>query len=296
MRGFANDANARSASDMMVAGYMKAAEKLAGRGGGRRAQAGGLRPGQDGEPACLDKFLDSFAKRAWRRPLSQARRQNLTRAFNEGKANGKPRASPSGLEAVMTVMLISPQFLYRYEQGIPVTGNDKIVQLTSWEVASRLSYLLWGTMPDAELFAAAEANKLQKPAEVLAQARRMVNDPRFMATVTDFAEQFLDLDQMPTLDKDAQTLPAWKPELREPMRLEADKFLEHVLSEDGDGKLATLLTAPYTFVNGPLAAYYGVSRRHRRPFREGRPRPDQALGHPHPGGLPGGARQRPTTA
>ena len=82
-------------------------------------------------------------------------------------------------------------------------------------MASRLSYLLWGSMPDNDLLAAAEANKLQKPADVMAQARRMVNDPRFMATVTDFAEQFLDLDQMPTLDKDPQTLPAWKPELRE---------------------------------------------------------------------------------
>ncbi len=156
------------------------------------------------------------------------------------------------------MLLISPQFLYRYEQGIPITNNDKIVQLTSWEVASRLSYLLWGTMPDNDLFAAAEANKLQKPAEVMAQARRMVNDPRFMETVTDFGDQFLGLDQMPTLDKDPQTLPAWKPELRETMRLEGRKFLEHVLTE-GEGKLATFLTAPYTFANGPLAAYYGAA-------------------------------------
>jgi Protein of unknown function (DUF1588)/Protein of unknown function (DUF1592)/Protein of unknown function (DUF1585) len=85
----------------------------------------------------------------------------------------------------------------------------------------------------------------------------MVNDPRFMETVTDFGDQFLHLDQMPTLDKDPQTLPAWKPELRETMRLEGRKFLEHVLTE-GEGKLATFLTAPYTFANGPLAAYYGA--------------------------------------
>jgi hypothetical protein len=256
-RGYANDAYARSASDAMVAGFMKAAEKLAAAAVADVPKLAGCDPAS-GEPACLNKFLDSFAKRAWRRPLTQAERMNVTTAFNDGKANGKTKSFADGLEAAVTVLLISPQFLYRYEQGVPITGNDKIVQLTGWEIASRLSYLLWGTRPDNDLYAAAEANQLQKPADVMAQARRMVKDPRFMETVTEFGEQYLHLDQMPTLDKDPQTLPAWKPELREAMRLEGRKFLEHVLTE-GEGKLATFLTAPYTFASGPLAAYYGVN-------------------------------------
>jgi hypothetical protein len=126
-------------------------------------------------------------------------------------------------------------------------------------VAARLSYLLWGSMPDPELLSAAEGNKLQKPDEVLAQARRMTKDPRFLATVTDFSDQFLGLDQMETLDKDEMSLPAWKPELRGPMQIEGEKFLEYVLSKEGGGKLSTFLTAPISFMNKPLAAYYGVS-------------------------------------
>ena len=114
-------------------------------------------------------------------------------------------------------------------------------------------------MPDGELLSAAEANKLQRPADVMAQARRMVDDPRFLATVTDFTEQFLHLDQMDALDKDEATLPAWKPELRQAMRVETDRFLEYVLSKEGGGKLSTFLTAPFSFLNKPLAGYYGVS-------------------------------------
>ena len=83
----------------------------------------GCDPAKAGEPACLNKFLDGFAKRAWRRPLTAAERQNLTTAFNDGKANGKAKSFAEGLEAALTVLLISPQFLYRYEQGIPITGN-----------------------------------------------------------------------------------------------------------------------------------------------------------------------------
>ena len=257
VRGFANDAIARSASDVMVAGYMKSAEKLARAATADLPRVLDCDPGAAGDQACLDKFFDSFGKRAWRRPLTAAEKENLTGAFMQGK-EGPPAGFASGVEAVMTVMLIAPQFLYRYEQGAPITGTS-FAQLSPYEVASRLSYLLWGSMPDPELLSAAEGNKLHKPDDVMAQARRMVKDARFLATVTDFTGQYLGLDQMENLDKDQMTLPAWKPELRETMRIEAEKFLEHVLSRDGGGKLSTLLTAPYSFMNKPLADYHGVN-------------------------------------
>jgi hypothetical protein len=258
VRGFANDAIARSASDVMVAGYMKAAEKLSKGAVAELPKVLDCDPaGAGGEQACLDNFFDTFGKRAWRRPLTMAEKQNLTAAFMEGK-EGPPAGFASGIEAVMTVMLIAPQFLYRYEQGTPIAGTS-FAQLSSYEVASRLSYLLWGSMPDPELLSAAEANKLQKPEEVMVQARRMVKDQRFLATVTDFTDQYLGLDQMETLDKDEMTLPAWKPDLRVPMRIEAEKFVEYLLSKEGGGKLSTLLTAPFSFMNKPLADYYGVS-------------------------------------
>jgi hypothetical protein len=264
VRGFANDAVRRSASDVMVAGYMKAAEKLASAVLADPKTVVDCDPaGQPpagGEPTCLDRFFDTFARRAWRRPLTGAEKQNLTAAFMEGKASALEGGSAfaSGLEAVTTVMLISPQFLYRYEQGVPIAGTE-IAQLTSYEVASRLSYLLWGSMPDGELLSAAQADRLRKPEEVMLQARRMADDPRFLATVTDFVEQVLGLDRIDNLDKDQMALPAWKPELRDAMRIEANRFLEHVLSREGGGKLSTFLTAPFSFLNRPLAAYYGVS-------------------------------------
>src|SRR5256885_9442675 len=101
---------------------------------------------------------------------------------------------------------MAPQFLYRYEQGIDIPGK-KYAQLSSWEVASRLSYMLWGSMPDPALMAAAEKGELGTPEQILAQARRMVTDERYMPMVKSFIEQFLELDQLATLDKDTMTLP-----------------------------------------------------------------------------------------
>jgi hypothetical protein len=254
-RGFANDTTARSASDLLVDKFSVAAEKLATSAVAQLPTLlGGCDPAKDGETACLNKFFDTFAKRAWRRPLVAEERANLTRAFNDNKAKG----FADGMEAVVEVVLMAPQFLYRYEQGVDIPGK-KYAQLTSWEVASRLSYLMWGSMPDATLFAAAEKNELSTPEQILAQARRMVTDERYMPMVKNFMEQFLELDQLPTLDKDTMTLPKWSPDLRPQMMAEADKFIETLFSKSGDGKLTTLLTAPYSFVNPALASYYGVS-------------------------------------
>jgi hypothetical protein len=254
-RGFANDTAARSASDLLVDKFSKAAEKLATQAVGQLPTLlGGCDPAKDGEATCLNGFFDGFAKRAWRRPLQAEEKANLTRAFNENKTKG----FADGLEAVVEVVLMAPQFLYRYEQGIDIPGK-KYAQLSSWEVASRLSYLMWGSMPDATLFTAAEKNELATPEQILAQARRMVNDERYMPMVKNFVEQFLELDQLPTLDKDTMTLPKWSPELRPQMLAEGDKFIESIFSKGGDGKLTTLLTAQYSFVNPALATYYGVS-------------------------------------
>jgi hypothetical protein len=252
--GYSNDIS-RPASDALVEKFGKASEKLATLAVARKADLlGGCDPARD-QMGCINKFLDSFGKRAWRRPLQQAEKANLTRAFTDA-AQGK--TFDHGLAAVIEVMLMSPQFLYRYEQGIDVSGT-KYAKLTSWEVASRLSYLLWGTMPDADLMAAAEANKLGTKEEILAQARRMVNDDRHMPIVKSFMSQLMHVDHLTSLEKDTNELPKWNPELRQPMYEEATRLIQAVMSKDGDGKLSTLLTAPYAYINGPLAAHYGVT-------------------------------------
>jgi hypothetical protein len=252
--GFHNNAETRSVSDVLVEGYLGAAEKLAAEAVTHLDRLLPCDPARAGEGACLEMFLDSFGKRAWRRPISGPERENLRAAFTMGRASG----FADGISAVIQLMLLSPQFLYRTERGVPVAGTS-YARLTPYEVATRLSYLLWGTMPDEPLMAAADAGRLGTRAEIAAQAQRMVGDQQHTAPmVTEFAGQWLALDDLATLDKEAMAFPAWKPDLRAAMRAESDRFIAHVLWQ-GDGKLTTLLTASYSFMNGPLAAFYGIS-------------------------------------
>ncbi len=253
--GFRNNAETRSVSDVLVEGYLAAAEQLAT---DAVAKLDGILPCdhlKTGEPACLEVFLDGFGKRAWRRPITAPERENLRAAFNTGR-NGGGKFS-DGIATVLQVMLMSPQFLYRHELGVPVAGSDYL-RLGPYELATRLSYLLWGTMPDADLLAAAEGGRLSTRADVAAQAKRMLADhKRSGAMLTEFAGQWLGLDDLATLDKEAESYPRWKPELRSALRAETDHFIEHVLQQ-GDGKVSTLLTAPFSFLNGTLASYYGT--------------------------------------
>jgi hypothetical protein len=251
--GFDNNAETATVSPLLADRYVSAAEDLAKAAVAKLPSVLPCDPVQTGEAACLDKFLDTFARRAWRRPLEAAERANLKRAFTEGRI----AKFGDGIQTVIEVLLLSPQFLYRFERGVPVPGTTYF-KLTPWELASRLSYLLWGSMPDDALLAAAEGGKLATASDVLGQAQRMIKDPRAAATLATFNDQWLRLEELADLDKEPAVFPAFKPELREPMRLETQKLIEEVVWR-GDGKLATLLTAPYTFMNGPLAQFYGTS-------------------------------------
>lgn len=249
---FDNNAQNRAVSDELAQQYFEAAEKLAAAAAGKLSSILSCDPAQQGEPACLDAFLDGFGKRAWRRPLTSAERDNLRMAFTQGRA----ATFADGIQAVIQVMLLSPQFMYRVEEGVAVAGADYL-RLSPYELASRLSYLLWGSMPDAALFAAADAGQLTTREDVKAQARRMLDDPRAAKMVQTFAAQWLRLDEIPQLEKQAAPYPTFKPELRASMQGEQAAFFDAILWK-GDGKLDTLLTAPYTYVDQALAAYYGL--------------------------------------
>jgi hypothetical protein len=250
--GFDNGAESRSVSDSLVGRYIATSETLSAAAVSRLAALVTCDPARDGEMVCLDRFLDTFGKRAWRRPLEPAERDNLKRAYAEGKTT----TFAEGIQAVIQVMLLSPQFLYRVERGIAVPGTDYL-RLGPYEVASRLSFLLWGSMPDDPLLAAADAGKLATADEVLAQAQRMLKDPRAAQMVSHFADQWLRIEELGDLDKEPMFFPTFKPELRGPMRQETQSLIDQVMWK-GDGKVGTLLTAPYTFLNGPLAQFYGV--------------------------------------
>jgi hypothetical protein len=249
--GFDNAAELRSVSDVLSEDYLAAAEQLATAAVAKLDALIGC-DGKAGEPACLDRLLDGFGKRAWRRPLFPEEREHLKKVFTDSRTT----SFADGVQGVIEVMLLSPQFIYRVERGVAVAGAD-YARLTHHEMASRLSYTLWGTMPDEALFAAADAGKLGTRAEVAAQAKRMLDDPRAADMVTGFAGQWLQLDKLADSEKDVTVYKTYKPELLGLFREESEAFVQNVWKTDA--KLTTLLTAPYTFVNGALAQFYGIS-------------------------------------
>jgi hypothetical protein len=153
-------------------------------------------------------------------------------------------------------MLVSPSFLYRTEIG--TVQPDGTFQLTPEELASALSYAMWGTMPDDELIAAAESGTLSTPAGLETQARRLIADPKARDTIAAFAEQWLGAESILSVEKNAALFPEVTPTLRDAMREETRRFVTHVVF-DGSHKFEDLFTANFTFANEELAALYGIS-------------------------------------
>ena len=246
--GFNNNSRVLGVTQLLAESYLRAAETLADR---YTREVNDVLPGctkLDGEP-CARAFIAQFGKRAFRRPLAPDEIEGFVALWRAGRDG---RFFDEGIEMVVQTMLQSPHFLYRVELGEP--GQAKP---TPWEQASRLSYLVWGTMPDEELFAAAEANRLATPAEIEAQARRMLADPRTRPNMTSFFSQWLQLGEIGSLDKDTEVFPRFSGMLRPLLRQELETFIDHVVWEGGG--FHDLLTATYTYMNRPLAEYYGVS-------------------------------------
>src|SRR5262249_47411297 len=161
----------------------------------------------------------SFGKRAFRRPLVAQEVDDLAGLFGALKPSD---GSESAVRSVVTRMLQSPHFLYRVE--LSGEGSDGPASLSAWELASRLSYLLWQTMPDDSLLAAAEKGELTSPAQLAAQIDRLLRDVRARATVRSFHLQWLDVADVDTLEKDAKAYPLFST-LRPFLRTEAETFI-----------------------------------------------------------------------
>ncbi|MCB9506728.1 MAG: DUF1592 domain-containing protein [Myxococcales bacterium] len=199
--------------------------------------------------ACEAAFLDGFAARAFRRPLTPSERERYDELLAAGET------FEDGIELATRALLSSPSFLYRTELG--ELQADGRYRLTQWELASSLSYTLWGTMPDAELSRLAAAGELGSRDALLTQARRMVRDPRARAVLGVFAVQWLGVEAVSTAAKNPEAFPEVDEALRDAMLEETRRFVTYV-AFDGSGGFDDLLRADFTFANARLAALYGA--------------------------------------
>lgn len=255
--GYNNQAAALGVTQLLAEQYMKASEQIAERAAlDLDRLLGGCDPATVGPDECADQFIQTFGKRAFRRPLTAAEVDRFAALFAWGNTDYD---FSTGIQLVIQAMLQSPHFLYRVELGMPDPVQPGVVALSPFEMASRLSYLIWASMPDDELLEAAEAGRLGTPEEIRDQAARMLEDPRARAAAADFHRQWLELKNIGTMIKDPGTYPAYSDELRPLWAAETEAFVQHVVFDDPAGDLRTLLTAPYSFMNAELAAFYGVS-------------------------------------
>jgi hypothetical protein len=246
---FKNTASVQSVPPLLAEGYLNSAAQLAG-----RVNVGQLVGCDVAAATCVPDFIQRFARRAYRRPLNADEKQRLQQVFDNAKAKAD---ADTGVRAVVAAVLAAPQFLYFFEVGGQDSGTPGIKKLAPFEVAARLGSLLWASLPDNELLDAAAGGQLSTREQVLAQAQRMVKDPRARAATNVFFEQWFGVNELEHANKDAQLYPQFTPELRDAMREETVRFVNHVIWE-ADGKLGTLLSAPFSFVDARLAALYGV--------------------------------------
>ena len=228
------------------------------------------------ERACAADILRTLARRAYRRPATDADVDLLLGFFDEGRADG---GFDAGVEMALRRLLVSPEFLLRVERD--PAGADGPYPVSDLELASRLSFFLWSSLPDDELIEAASRGGLRDPAVLEAQVRRMLADERSASLVTSFAAQWLYLRNLPAVSPDFIVFPDFDETLRRALRRETELFFESVVREDRSA--LDLITADYTFLNERLARHYGMpgvagSHFRRVPLPPGSPR-GGLLGH-----------------
>ena len=256
---FTNTAVALTVPPLLAQAYQTAAEQLAGTAVSNLTALVGCDPVQIGEDACAQQFVQTFGKRAFRRPLTADEQSGLVTLY---QANRSGADFTNGVRSVVEAVLQSAPFLYRVEFGDTTgaigTSTPPVVPLSPYEMASRLSYFLWGSMPDDTLLAAADAGQLTTPDQIAGQVGRMLADAKAKPAVEQFYTQWLTLDDVGSIAKDPTTYPEFTPTLQAAMRAETLAFVDWVMWQ-GDGRLSTLLTSPTSFVNAELAAVYGVA-------------------------------------
>ena len=214
------------------------------------------------DTACAKRILTTVARRAYRRPVTEAEIDDLMRFYESGRKRG---SFDTGIEESLTFVLASPKFLFRAEPDPPAVLSGAAYPVPDVELASRLSFFLWSTVPDDELITVAASGRLHDPATLERQVRRMLADPKSKALVDNFAAQWLFLRNLQSFIPDSDEFPNWDDNLRQAMRTETGLFFESIMHEDRS--VLDLLTADYTYVNERLAKHYGIPNVYGSHFR-----------------------------
>jgi mono/diheme cytochrome c family protein len=225
------------------------------------------------EEGCANQILSNLARRAYRRPVTGADLQMPLKFYNETR---NTEGFEAGIERGLRSLLISPEFLFRVERDPGNIGPNAAYQLTDVELASRLSFFLWSSIPDDELLDLAAAGKLKDPTVLEKQVRRMLGDSRSEALANNFADQWLYLRNLENIVPDARGFPDYDDNLRQAMRRETELFFESIIREDRN--VVDLLSANYTFLNERLAKHYGVPNVYDSYFRRVTFDPNSARG------------------
>src|SRR5262249_17192174 len=218
--------------------------------------------GSHDEEACARRIIGTLARRAFRRPVTESDVTPLVQIFREGR---DARDFDAGIELVVEALLSSPSFLMRVEREPSDATAGAVYQVNDVELASRLSFFLWRSMPDDELMEVAVRGTLKHPDVLVQQVRRMIADRRATRFMNDFVEQWLEIRNIYSHEPDERLFPGFDPRLGEAMAQETKLFFENQVREDRP--IQELLTASYTYVNERLAQHYGMQNIYGSHFR-----------------------------
>jgi hypothetical protein len=205
------------------------------------------------ESECARRIITTIGRRAYRRPLTQPEVDGLTGFYSTGR---KDAIFNAGIEFALRRILASPSFVFRPEREAPTVAAGTSYRISDYELASRLSFFLWSSIPDDELLRVAGTGTLSKRDVLHAQVRRMLADPKSAALVTNFAGQWLQLRNLRGIVPNPETFPDFDDNLRQAFRTEAEMFFGSIVHEDRS--VLDLMTADDTFVNERLAKHYGI--------------------------------------
>jgi len=206
------------------------------------------------EGEAARKIIERFASRAYRRPLVKEEFERFTRIYN--RVDAKPNRFEVAVRWMLKSVLVSPNFLMRVEEDRALKGSKDPAPLSQYELATRLSFFLWSSIPDAELRKTADENKLNDPVEFEKQVRRMLADPKARALTDNFGGQWLQLRKLATARPSTEFFPNFTPDLKHAMYEETALFFDALRTEDGN--LLKLLDADFSYLNEELAEHYGI--------------------------------------